>query len=248
MTQFGIDYNKITPSELKGYDLVVLEQDRYTPHELRELTQSDAKILGYFSMSEVHPSRPYFQELKKVGFLGKNENWNSYYLNLGASTARSIMLDSVLPNVMINGLDGLLLDTIDGVAPYTERSHLQDEMVGMIREIKSRYPDAIIIQNTGLFLLEKSCRYIDGVMMESLATTYDFNANNYRLSSSEQYQRKVKTIKKYSNLIDDQFYLVDYVDSPEMARQVRQRLDTLGYPYYLSSIQLDSLQYYPQEH
>lgn len=122
--QFGIDYNKITAPELKGYDLVVLEQDRYTEHELHELTQSDTRILGYFSMSEVHLSRAYFQELKKIGFLGKNENWNSYYLNLEDSTVRSIMLDGVLPNVMKNGLDGLLLDTIDGVAPYTERNQL----------------------------------------------------------------------------------------------------------------------------
>lgn len=78
-------------------------------------------------------------------------------------------------------------------------------MVGMIREIKARYPNSFIIQNAGLFLLEKSRQYIDGVIMESIATTYDFRTKKYRLSSPEQYQRKVEIINKYSSLIDDHF-------------------------------------------
>ncbi|MDX1639801.1 MAG: endo alpha-1,4 polygalactosaminidase [Balneolaceae bacterium] len=244
MITFGIDYKKVTLSEIRKYDMVVVEQDHYSDYELKELSQSRTRILGYLSMSEVHPARSFFYELKQTGLIGKNENWNSYYINLQDSTVRSVMLDKVVPDIMEHGLDGLLLDTIDGVAPYTARSHMQDEMVSMIRHIRERYPDAYLLQNGGLFLLDRTKQYISGVLLESVATRYDFENKHYQLRSDSAFRARLRQVDTASQKVDDHFFIVDYVDTDSMAGQVRARLDTLPYSYYLSRIQLDSLRHY----
>ncbi|MDR8389777.1 endo alpha-1,4 polygalactosaminidase [Aliifodinibius sp. S!AR15-10] len=242
LTRFGIDYKKVTLTEIKNYDMVILEQDQYMEHELMALSQSETRVLGYLSLSEVHPSRHYFKKLQQEDLLGKNESWGSYYLNLEDPRVRAIILESVIPEIMDYKLDGLLLDTIDGVAPYSPRHHMKDEMVTLIREIRERYPEATLIQNGGFFLLNQTRNYVDGVMLESVATSYNFEDQAYALRTDQDYRERVEYINKYAGLVNGNAYLVDYVNSREMAARVSERLDTLSYPYYLSQIQLDSLQ------
>lgn len=240
---FAVSYEKI--EDLRGaadkYKLLIVEPDQYSKAEADSLTTESNKVIAYVTLGEVDRNRWYYPLLEKRGFLGVNEYWDSPYLNLADSTTRSILLDQVIPNIMSKGFDGLFLDTVDDVAPYTERSHLQPFMEEIIGQIRSAYPDAFIIQNAGLFLLDSSHKLIDAVLIEDVATSYNFENQTYNLKGRDDYREKVKIIEKNSNLYNKPFLIVDFSDKESLTSTVIKRLDTLPYPYFIGSIQLNNI-------
>lgn len=242
--KFGVDFSKVSKEAATDFDLLIIETANYTSNEIENLNQPGNTILGYVSLSEVNPSRWYFPILEKRGFLGENSNWGSFYINLEDSVSRSFILDQVIPEILMKGVDGLFLDTIDGVAPYTERNHLESYMVELIGEIRAQHPDIQIIQNSGLFLLEQTRNWIDKVLIESVATNYDFTEKRYLLRDDEEYIGRVQWFRNSINTFDGELLLLEYVDRLDVAQTVTNRLDTLGYPYYLARIELDSLLYH----
>ncbi|WP_185958314.1 endo alpha-1,4 polygalactosaminidase [Fodinibius sediminis] len=239
--KYGVHYGKVELGDIEGYDLVILEPEQYSRQQIATLSQSATDIIGYISMSEVNPHRWYYPLFRKAGFLGKNENWNSYYIDLKDSTVRSVLLDQVASEIMEMGFDGLFLDTVDGVAPHTDRGHLQDEMVELIRELDRRFPEAYIIQNRGIFLLPQSSAHIDAVMVEDVTTRYDFTSGQYSIRSETSYAEHVRWIHSFADTLKKPVLLLDYAVEEEMKKQATKRLDTLGQPYFISNIQLDTL-------
>lgn len=240
---FAVSYEKIEQRKEAAYNykLLIVEPDHYSRIETDSLNTKSNKLIAYVTLGEVDRNRWYYPLLEERGFLGVNENWDSPYLNLADSTTRSILLDKVVPNIMSKGYDGLFLDTVDDVAPYTERSHLQPRMVDIITQIRKAYPDAFIIQNAGLFLLDQTHHFIDAVLIEDVATSYSFEDQAYNLKSREEYKEKVKVIEKNSLLFKKPFLIVDFSDNEPLTKVVKSRLDTLSYPYFIGSIRLNDI-------
>ncbi|MTI86619.1 MAG: endo alpha-1,4 polygalactosaminidase [Balneolaceae bacterium] len=240
-TPFGAIYAKTTPSQVQNYNMVIIEPDHYTKAEIDALKATNTRVIGYITLGEVDKSRWYFPLLEERGFVGINENWDSPYLDLADDSTRAIVLDKVLPEIMIKGLDGVFLDTVDAVSPYGERSHLQSYMVQLIQGIRNRYPNTTIIQNAGFFLLEQTAPLVDGVLIEDIATSYDFGKREYIYRDQEDYQQRLDYLKKYTLEYDLPFFIIDFAVSPEKQAQVRQRLDSLKLPYFISNIGLTKL-------
>lgn len=238
LQSFVVNYGTVNPKEIAKKDMAILEPDNYTHNQILNLKKTGVKIIGYVSLGEVNPDRWYYPLLKKRGLLGKNKNWNSYYINLKDSISRNIILNKVIPNIIYKGFDGLFLDTVDDVSPYTKRSSLQKYMAGLIKSIRSRYPKIIIIQNDGLFLLNKTYKEINGVLIEDVASKYNFKNKSYSLSSVKWYKKKVDSIRKYGNKYQMHFYIVDYANTKKLYNKIAQRLDTLKFPFYISKINL----------
>lgn len=242
-TPFAVSYGRIDSLQQVGakYKLLIVEPDYYSRAQVDSLNTPDNTLLGYISLGEVNKNRWYYPLLEERGFLGINENWESPYLNLADSTTRSILVDRVVPNIMAKGFDGLFLDTIDDVAPYTERSHLQPYMVEMIAGIRKKYPDAPIIQNAGLFLLDQTQQYIDAVLIEDVATNYNFSNASYHLRPENEYRERVSMINKYKQKYHKPFLVIDFAKSDSLKKMAASRLDTLGMPYYISTIELNHI-------
>ncbi|WP_212747554.1 endo alpha-1,4 polygalactosaminidase [Fodinibius saliphilus] len=240
---FAASYERISSLEkvASKYDLLIVEPDNYSKAAVDTLNTPDNTLLGYISLGEVNKFRWYYPLMEEQGFIGINENWDSPYLNLADSTTRSILLDKVLPNIMTKGYDGLFLDTIDNVAPYTERSHLQPYMLEIIAGIKERYPKAVVVQNAGLFMLDRTHKYIDAVLIEDVATNYNFKRKDYHLRSTESYREKVDRIIKLKQEYDLPFLIVDFAKTYSLKKLARNRLDTLGMPYFISTIELNDI-------
>lgn len=236
---FTVNYGKVKPDQITEQQMLILEPDNYNHIELVNLKKTGAKLIGYVSLGEVNPERWYYPLLKDRGFLGKNKNWNSYYINLADSVSRDILIDKVIPDIIKKGFDGLFLDTIDDVAPYTGHGNLQPYMVQLIKEIHKRYPKKKIIQNAGLFLLDKTRPYIDGVLIEDVATRYQFKNKEYILTPETEYHTRVDTIQSYKTRYHIPFYIVDYSDNPFLKKEITSRLDTLDIPFYIGNINLN---------
>jgi len=236
---FEVNYGVVKPADVKNNQMVILEPENYTHLQVLSLRNTGAKIIGYVSLGEVNPDRWYFPLLKEHGFLGKNKNWDSYYINLKDTTSQNLILNKVIPNIIEKGFNGLFFDTVDDVAPYTSRSDLQPYMVHLIKEVRKRYPQITIIQNDGLFLLDRTHKYIDGVLVEDVATKYNFKNKTYNLASKKWYMDKVDSIEKYQDKYHIPFYIIDYAVSKKLIRKVKERLDTLNTPFFISNIDLN---------
>jgi len=236
---FAINYAKVGPSDIEPYKLVIIEPDSYTKREIDSLKESGTKVIGYLSLGEVGPYRWYYPLLEERGFLGKNENWGSFYINLADPISTKILLQKVLPEIMIKGFDGIFLDTVDSVAPYTDRKRMAPDMLNIIRKIDEIYPGAFVIQNAGLFMLDKTAPYIDAVLVEDVATLYDFKDDSYNLRSDKSYRRQVKRIRKHAEQSGKPFMIVDFGVEKELINKIQQRLDTLNTPYFISNIEFD---------
>lgn len=238
---FGVSYDKVTPGQAEGYSLLIVEPDNYSKLEVEQLKSQGIKVIAYVALGEVDRNRWYFPLLEERGFLGVNKNWDSPYLNLADSTTRAIMLEKVIPEIMVKDFDGLFLDTIDDVAPYTERSDLQPYMLELIRRIRRQYPQSMVVQNAGLFLLERSSRFVDAVLIEDVATMYNFQNKTYNLQHRQEYREKVKRIRELSDMTGKPFLIVDFARTEALRERARNRLDTLRFPYFIGTIELNDL-------
>ena len=240
---FAVSYEYIRnlKDAAEQYNLLIIEPENYSRSEIQLANDQSTKIIAYVTLGEVDRNRWYYPLLEERGFLGVNENWDSPYLNLADSTTRSIMLDQVVPNIMSKGFDGLFLDTVDDVAPYTERAHLQPHMLDIITKIRKSYPDALIIQNAGLFLLDKTHDLINGVLIEDVATSYNFDRKSYNLKSTDAYKEKAGSILKLKKKYKLPFLVVDFSDNKHLTNLTIKRLDSLSLPYFISSIELNDI-------
>lgn len=240
---FAVSYEKLNRLSTLGhkYRLLVVEPDHYSKIEVDSLNTPSNKLLAYITLGEVNPQRWYYPLLEERGFLGINKNWDSPYINLADTVSQNILLKKVLPNIMVKGFDGLFLDTVDDVAPYTERAHLQPQMVEIIKTIRQNYPEAFIVQNAGLFLLDKTSSFIDAVLVEDVATSYNFENMSYNLKEAGEYRDKVDTIRQKATVHNLPFLIVDFAINKSLRSKTISRLDTLPHPYFIGSIQLNSI-------
>ncbi|HYW34431.1 MAG TPA: endo alpha-1,4 polygalactosaminidase [Balneolaceae bacterium] len=242
ISPFGIDYSKISARQVGGYDLLIVDPSEYNKSDITNLKATGATILAYLSVGEVEKHRWYFEEMKQRGFLGKNPNWGAYYLNLADSVTYSLFFKKIIPKIMSKGFDGLFLDTIDDVAPYSSRNQLQPYMVKLIRQIRATYPNAMIIQNDGTFLLNKTADVINAVIIEDVATNYNFKNQSYSLRGDKSYHERVQEINSYSERYSMPFLIVDYANNDSIRSLAIKRLNSITYPYFISNINLDDIQ------
>ncbi len=238
---FGVCYSKVTPEQVKNYKMVIIEPDFYSKAEISALKATGTTIIAYITLGEVDSNRWYFPLLEERGFLGINENWNSSFLNLEDDITRSIILEKALPEIMIKGVDGIFMDTIDAVSPYTERSNLSPYMLTLIQGIRERYPNKLIIQNAGLFLLEQSKSHIDAVLIEDIASGYDFVNREYFIKDFDAYTKRIDLIKENSQKYNVPFLIIDFAENELAINEIKSRLDTLNFPYFISNIELSRL-------
>lgn len=240
-TPFGVCYTKISPDQAENYKLLIIEPDFYSKEEIAEIKDYGTEVIAYVSLGEVDENRKYFPLLESRGFVGKNDNWNSSFINLEDPESRNILLNEVLTVINAKGVDGLFLDTIDAVSPVTERAYLEPYMVELIKNINSRFPDKIIIQNSGVFILEETKEYVDAFMTESLSSNYDFGSGEYLFRTADDFKDRVEYLEHHSQVNQVPYFVLDFAETQERRSKISNRLDTLGVPYFISTIGLSEL-------
>lgn len=240
-TPFGVSYVKLTPEQVANYEMVILEPDFYNINEMEALKAAGPKIIAYVTLGEVDPNRWYYSLLEGEGFLGTNPNWNSSYLDLKDENVRRVILKRILPEIMAKKPDGLFLDTVDAVSPVTDRAHLKPFMVELIKEIRNEYPEIVIIQNAGLFLIEETKEHIDAFLTEALTSDYDFASGSYRVRPDDEIQDRLDYINHYVELSGKPYFIIEFAESKEQRQKIESKLDTLDRPYFITNIGLSEL-------
>ncbi len=162
---------------LARYDLVVL--DPGFKGSITRVAAAGATVCAYLSLGEISKTNAFFKLVDSRILLEQNPNWpGTFRLDVRQASWRALVLDRMIPAIRDRGFTGLLYDTLD-TPPYLEQLDpkggrgLSSAAAELVRAIRMKYPDMLLLMNRGYALLPAVAQYIDGVVAESLMTRFD---------------------------------------------------------------------------
>ncbi len=239
--RFGVSYSDFDVETANGYKLLVTEPYYSDKEELLRIRNEGIKTLAYISLGEVHPSRSYYSKFKESGLRGKNPDQESFYIDLKSKIVKEVFLKEIIPQYLSKGFNGLFLDTIDAVSPYSDRRDQQAEMIDLILSIRNQYPDITIIQNAGFFLLSETSSAIDAVVIEGVASGYDFQTKKYSIASREIFQQRMALVDSLTARFNKPLIIIDFAESSETRKHIQSLLSDYNFPYFISNISFKGL-------
>ncbi|MDO8494835.1 MAG: endo alpha-1,4 polygalactosaminidase [Deltaproteobacteria bacterium] len=170
---------ELTAPDLRGKTLAILEPENISPKTLT--ATGKIKFVGYLSVGEINESRSYWQAIKEKPFVLKsNPDWpGAHRVDIRAAQWRQLLLETIIPEILAKGYQGLFLDTVD-TAEYLEETDPQrfagskEAMLQFVHSIREKFPSILILPNNGFALLDGWKEIVDGVVVEDLYTRYDF--------------------------------------------------------------------------
>ncbi|MBI5332588.1 MAG: endo alpha-1,4 polygalactosaminidase [Candidatus Aenigmarchaeota archaeon] len=121
-------------------------------------------------------------------FIGNDPGWpGSYFADASDERWQNIILNEELPYIFAlgnNQYDGIMMDLIDVVDEYDrlyeegrisdgDRKRMRNGMIELIKRIREKYPELVIIPNRGFGIIEEIGGYIDGFKFEELTLKYN---------------------------------------------------------------------------
>ncbi len=182
--------DKLPASAFVPYDLIVFDSDHHPP--LAPLKAEGKTVLGYISLGEAETYRSYFGAIKsKHLLLGANKSWKGHFvIDMRKQEWQQVVIDELIPPILAQGFDGIMIDTIDSVI-QPEIDHpaqyagMQGSAVLLIRSIREHYPNIKIMLNRGFEILPQVANDIDMVMAESTLGDWQPGAKKPRLIEKE---------------------------------------------------------------
>jgi len=195
VTNYMVYYGQKHINELKKYDLLILQPELFTNSEIKELKQAESIPIAYLSLGEIEKSRWWADRIKDSWLLGKNEIWDSYYIDPGSSGWQSLVIETIIPSITEKGFRGLFLDTVDMVDLYPDA---RLKMIDLISGIRESYPELVLIQNRGFTVFSKTAAMLDGILFESMTSSYNFQTESYYPLEQDELIRSIRrTAEKY---------------------------------------------------
>jgi len=232
-------YGRLAPEDIKGYNYVILESQYYNIYEIRRIKSQNEKVLAYISVGEVNENAMHYNLLKD-STLGKNDIWNSHYINLKLENTAEILL-GIINTTMEMGYDGFFLDNVDNFTAFGPQPDQKAELIDLLKKIHTTYPDKIFLQNAGLELIDETAPYVDAVIIESIASNYTFDDKSYKLRDQNDYESYIKKLKAIKKKYRLPIILIEYADSYELHNAIQKRIRNLGFEYFIGNIDLQTI-------
>jgi len=237
----------LEPAAFEGFDLVVLDPGFKSP--LTPMRDLGTEVLGYLSLGEIKRTSPLFAQLDDPDLLlGENPNWPDTVLcDVRRPAWRALILDVAIPALLERGFSGLFFDTLD-TPPHLEQTDperyagMRSAAIDLVRTIRRRHPDRMLLMNRGYALLPELIGQVDGVVAESLLTTYDVPANGYRWTEPRELDPHRQALRPLAEAEPPVPILsLDYWDAEDSAtiREIYTRERALGHRPYVGQILLD---------
>lgn len=233
-------YGRLDPQTIRGYHYVILEAAHYNKSEIAIIRKNNTHVLAYISLGEVNEHAEHYAMFKD-NTLGKNNVWNSHYLDLSNTTTKGLLIN-LMTSEFEKGFDGFFLDNFDNFSQFGPQKEQKQHLIDLMENIRKQWPDKQFIQNAGLEMLPETAGLVDAIVVESVATDYNFQHKMYRLrqpqSAFEAYASKLKAIKEQYNL---PVIVIEYAASQALKKQVESRLQSFGLDYFIANIELQTL-------
>lgn len=231
---------------LLRFDLLVLDGFNHPPLA-RE--QGRPLYLGLVSAGEALPGTRAFDLAKDQPFVA-GRNGEALILDLGSKAWQELLLDRLIPEVLAQGFDGVLLDTPDaGLARLQLRDSAghaarRASIVAFLAELRKRFPQTRLAMNRGLALLPEAARSLDYLLVEELSSEYDVRSLSCRMVKPAVQQMLVAQVRKAQAANPGLVLLtLDYAapEQKELAAEALRYARSKGFVPYVAGIDLERL-------
>ena len=241
---YTVYYGAGRVDDLARFDLAIVQPDTLTAEELNDLKTRGTLVVAYLSIGEVEPEREWYTDgrVDPSWELGTNENWGSRFIDANQDGWQKLMVE-LTGEYLEKGFDGVFLDTLDTVDVFSQTT---EGMISIVRQLREAYPDAILVQNRGFTVLEDTIGDIDGLMFESLTTSYDFGNQAYISADNGFLADELSTLSEDTGLV---ILALDYVE-PKNSAGAAKAIETArsyGFVPAVSVIMLDDIPDYGLE-
>jgi uncharacterized protein (TIGR01370 family) len=228
---------------LATFDLVILDPDNRSEQEIRRLHAAGAQPIAYVNLGEAETYRYFWDQVEDEWLLGPNPNWpDHYYVDARAEGWRRLLLDTVIPNIMDKGFEGLFFDMVDTALPGLH-PETRPGMIQLIQEIRRADPESLLLMNNGLFLVDEVETFIDALVVENVFTRYDFDNDRYVRTASSERRRLVSELHRARQEYGLRSFLLNYAGagtSPDRAYAL-QHAQEARLLTFVSTVELDTI-------
>jgi len=224
----------------RGYKYIVLEGAHFSKMDIEILKMNNQKVLAYVSLGEVNEAAYFFDDIKDFT-LGKNKNWNSYFLDLENSETIESLIQVFKTNINEKGLDGMFLDNIDNYTVFGTLHHKKGELINFLKAVKKMFPDAFFMQNAGLTLLDYTADYVHSIAVESVVSNYDFISKIYQLREEQDFLQRLNSVKQTLEKHPLPLVVIEYADAVKLKEKIKNRLEPTGWMYFIGNIDLQKI-------
>ncbi|MBI4575541.1 MAG: endo alpha-1,4 polygalactosaminidase [Planctomycetes bacterium] len=239
----------------QAFDLVVLDPDsidrsgggldggpRMSPPTPAAPPAARPLRVGYLSLGEAESYRPYWAAQAGASWiLEDNPDWpDNHRVDVRAAAWARVLLADEAPRVLGLGFQGLFLDTLD-VAEGLESRGLAGSraaMLDLVRSLRERHPEAVLLANGGLALLPELASLVDGVVLEDLYHAWDFERGRSVKVAAEARWERLQALAAHPGL---PLFSVDYTEDPAESREAAREARRAGVRPYVAPVALDRL-------
>jgi uncharacterized protein (TIGR01370 family) len=220
---------------LSRFDVVFVGQHSMKSGDVQKLKEKGVIVLAYLNIGEAETFKHYWKDLDKDLIIQQNKNWSEgYYVDVNDERWHNLIVNKEIPYVLsLADYDGFLLDMLDTIEEYPE---LKPGMINLVKEIKMKYPDKIIIPNRGFNILPDIYEYIDGFNYEEMCSKYDFDTKEYVYIESKNNENVLKDVLFKKNI---PVFVLDHTIDENMAKTCYEKTNNYGYLWYANSIDQD---------
>jgi len=241
--------NQASTSDFDEFNPIVLDADFHPA--LAPLIAEGKTLLGYVSVGEVGNYRYYFQQVQNAGILiSQNPNYpGSWYVDIRSPFWTNLMINTVIPNVLAQGFQGIFMDSLD-IPIYLEAINpsayagMTQAAINLVIAIRNAFPNAPLMLNRAYQILTNVGSYINYALGESVYTTYNYGTQQYEYVDQAGYQWSLGYLQgaqaQFPNLT---VMSLDYWDpsDPVTIKKIYKTERTNGFIPYVTTIYLNTI-------
>ena len=245
---FAFYYGADIPWESLGaFDVAVVEPGNVAASGWSHRLNPDTTVAAYIAVGEVHPTRPYFKQMRPEWKLGENAAWGSIVVDQASPGWSAFYLSQVVKPLWDRGFRAFFLDTLDSFYLVARTPEAQQKqiagMAALVREIKRAYPEAKLIFNRGFEILPQVHTLAYAVAAESLFQGWDAGKKQYVEVPANDRDWILGQLRKCRDEFKLPVIAIDYVAPTDraLARSTAQKIRALGVIPWVTNPAVDML-------
>lgn len=235
-------YGNVNPSSVVGYKYVILEPFFYNQKEIQQFKESNENIFAYLSLGEINVYSKFYEKLKSLT-IGRNKNWNSLLLNLETKETIAVLTEAIDEFIEL-GYSGIFFDNLDNFGIYGQQTNQKLKLLEFIKNMNSKYPNHMFIQNAGLEFIDLTYKFVDAILFESVASQYDFENKSYHLRSEKEFKIRQEKINEIGDKYNIPVLVVEYANSYDDYNEIIKRLYLNKLHFFVGNIDLQTIPNY----
>ncbi len=244
---FYVNYSLRVPTEpLTVHPWVILDPGVQRP-DLAAARAAGTRVLAYLSVGEMAAGASYRAAALAAGLplRGTNPIWNSDLLDLRDGRWAAFLVDGPARAAIAAGFNGFFLDTLDSVETNATGAVLTAQraaLVALVGQLRAAFPTVPIVVNRGFGVLDTIRPAINGLLVESVWSTYEPATARYRAVPAAD-TALLLTRLNAAAAAGLEVFVLDYADpaDPAAALAAARRILAAGFHAFVSTPALNGV-------